>query len=541
MKQSKATIVVALAAAFFLISPATALATSPACTEYCYEQIPEEKPDKPKQTANNNQGNTGNETSGSAGYSGGSTGSGGGTSTGSGVTAVPSDPDNGNGNKKNAQKNENDKQAGAGQGDKERDKLASTLERSKAAAGDTDSGSSSGTTLLIVLLGVTALVVIVAWRAGVGSGAMLRIGALGVVLIVLVFVGTGTAIAKRASVPKDFFGMITQTEFRDVDAEKISRGGNEVMRFPLQWPGVQPNDANHFQWGLVDQFVATASKSGMKVLPFVYDSPSWVANGPTILPVKNAHQKQAWKNFLAAAVDRYGPQGEFWDEHGPDSADPVPKTPIRTWQIWNEPNFHYFAKPVSPNNYATLLKLASSSIKSRDARAKIMFAGLYGSPKDIAKRAMKSWKFLARVYARGGKRDFDIAAVHPYTPNTRQLKLLMNEVRKVMIRNGDRAGKLAITEVGWGSDRRSVFGMGSKAKQAKQLKSAYNYLIGARRKLNLNSVYWFAYQDVRNSVQTCVFCYGIGLMEATPKNKPQAPPKPKPAWNQYVKFTGGKR
>jgi len=519
-----------------MISPATAFSTSPACTEYCYENVPEEKPEKPATPPANNPTDTSDDGSaGAVGYSGGGTG---GDGTSSSVAPAPAEKKDKN--KVNAEKNDKSDKQGAGDAKEKRQNLADALERSKAAT-DTSSGSSSGTTLLIVLLAVTALVIIVAWRAGVGSGAMLRIGALGVVLIVLVFVGTGTALAKRASVPNNFFGMVTQTEFRDVDANRISVGGNEMMRLPLQWPAVQPSAGNHYQWGNVDRFVGTAAKAGMGVLPFLYDSPSWVANGPTVLPVKTTAQKRAWKEFVASAVDRYGSNGTFWDEHGPTSEEPIPKTPIRVWQIWNEPNFHYFAKPVSPTNYATLLKMASSTIKGRDSRAKIMTAGLYGSPKDIPNRAMKSWKFMARLYLLGAKKNFDIAAVHPYTPNTSQLKLLLKEVRKVMVKNGDRSGQLAITEVGWGSDKRSVFGMGSKSAQAKQLRSAYNYLIGDRRKLNLQSVYWFAYQDVLNSVETCVFCYGIGLFEPTPRNNPDAPLKPKPAWNQYVKFTGGKR
>lgn len=520
-----------------MFSPATALSTSPACAEYCYENVPEEKPEKPATPPANKSTDTSDDgSSGAVGYSGGSTGGGGGTS--SGVTAAPAQPKDKN--KVNAEKNAPVDKQGSGDAKDKRQNLANTLEKSKAAT-DTSSGSSSGTTLLIVLLAVTALVIVVAWRAGVGSGAMLRIGALGVVLIVLVFVGTGTALAKRASVPKGFFGMVTQTEFRDVDAERLSVGGNEMMRLPLQWPAVQPTAAHHYQWGNIDNFVATAAKSGMGVLPFIYDSPSWVANGPTVLPVKTAEQKRAWKSFLQAAVDRYGSNGTFWTERGPGSADPIPKRPIRVWQIWNEPNFHYFAKPVSAPNYTSLLKMASSAIKGRDSRAKIMTAGLYGSPKDIPNRAMKSWKFMARMYRMGAKKSFDIVAVHPYTPNTSQLKLLLKEVRKVMVNNGDRAGQLAITEVGWGSDKRSIFGMGSKSAQAKQLRSAYSYLTKDRRKLNLQSVYWFAYQDVLNSVETCVFCYGIGLFEPTPLGHPEAPLRPKPAWSQYVKFTGGKR
>ena len=51
----------------------------------------------------------------------------------------------------------------------------------------------------------------------------------------------------------------------------------------------------------------------------------------------SAHRKQrrAWRAFVKAAVRRYGPHGQFWTQH-PE----LPNDPIRTWQVWNEPN-HY--------------------------------------------------------------------------------------------------------------------------------------------------------------------------------------------------------
>ena len=66
--------------------------------------------------------------------------------------------------------------------------------------------------------------------------------------------------------------------------------------------------------------------------------------------------------------ERYGPGGEFWAKHAPAAASashvpyepatrpaPTQPLPIRTWQIWNEANFFYFAYPASPSRYAQLL------------------------------------------------------------------------------------------------------------------------------------------------------------------------------------------
>ena len=61
--------------------------------------------------------------------------------------------------------------------------------------------------------------------------------------------------------------------------------------------------------------------------------------------------------------------------------------PVRTWQVWNEANFFYFAYPVSPSRYAKLLKLTYQEIKADDPIAKVILSGLFGDPDQGPKRA----------------------------------------------------------------------------------------------------------------------------------------------------------
>jgi len=409
-------------------------------------------------------------------------------------------------------------------------------------AGDFLDAVASSWLIIVALVLVAALsAFLVARHRGTITdrrSLMARGAALLAVAVAIPLVSLGTAeSAKRAAAPKGFFGTLTQTGFTSPDAVRMSRGGIESIRMPLPWPSVQPNGSYEFDWTSIDDFVKQASVAGLTVLPYLYDSPGWATPVHTRMPVYNDAQRKAWRDFVTAAVKRYGPQGEFWQEHGPGSASPVPKRPIRNWQIWNEANFFYFSTPVSPRDYVNLLKIASKAVRSVDPKAKVYLSGLYGSPpkKEIRKgRAMASWVFLDRLYRLGAKPWFDFAALHPYTPNTGQTRALMNKFRKVMIRYRDRATPVSITEVGWGSARKGFLDVGSPQKQARQVTSAYRYFISNWRKLNLRSVYWFAWKDKPRSEESCNFCYSTGLFKAGKGLKA------KPAWRSMVRLAGGK-
>ena len=113
----------------------------------------------------------------------------------------------------------------------------------------------------------------------------------------------------------------------------------------------------------------------------------------------SAKARKAWTAFLSAAVERYGPGGDFWTENAPGVVQykpAIPKpVPIRDWQIWNEANFFYFAYPVSPQRYARLLRISSPAIKRIDPGAKVILTGLFGRPTAGGARGMPAAQFAA--------------------------------------------------------------------------------------------------------------------------------------------------
>ena len=364
-------------------------------------------------------------------------------------------------------------------------------------------------------------------------------------ILVLALLATAFVIGAQAGsakplprAPKSFFGIGPQTVLTDKDLEYMKAGGIDSIRWPLTWGAVQPTAKGGYNWEVFDPVVEIAARHGLKVLPFVYSTPSWLAGKYTTLPVNNGKAKKAWTAFLSAAVERYGPRGTFWREHAPGVVQYEPAIsralPIRNWQIWNEANFFYFAFPASPQRYAKLVQISGPAIKRVDPGAKVILSGLFGEPTARGPKGMPADEFLDIVYRSPGiKSRFDGVALHPYAVDAETLEELVEAMHEVTIENRDRGVPFYITEMGWGSEnnfKQVAFEQGISG-QVKQLRDSYRYLLEERRRLNLKQVYWFSWKDIPD---TCTFCDSVGFFREGPRFHA------KPAWHAFVGITGGR-
>jgi hypothetical protein len=359
-------------------------------------------------------------------------------------------------------------------------------------------------------------------------------------LLVALFAGAGTAAAKPpVPAPSGFFGIDPQGTLTDEDARYMKAGGIDTVRWPLPWLAVQGTRKGGYNWAVFDPVVEVAARHGLRVLPFVYGTPPWISPKYTTEPVNNARARQAWAAFLEAAVRRYGPRGSFWAEHAPGGlgVQYIPEIarplPIRSWQVWNEANFFYFAYPASPQRYIKLLKLSTPAIKRIDPGAKVILSGLFGEPNATGAKGMDATKFLATIYRTPGiKSYFDGVALHPYAAFAEDLEEMTEALHQVMLENHDRV-PFYITEMGWGSEnnfQQVAFEQGPRG-QVKQLRASYGYLLENRARLNLKQVYWFSWKDQAGS---CSFCDSVGFFREGERFHP------KPAWHAFVALTGGR-
>jgi hypothetical protein len=357
-------------------------------------------------------------------------------------------------------------------------------------------------------------------------------GAGGLLLIALVL---ATVLLLKApsgaqALPPGFFGIVPQTQLGKRDLQRMHAGGVETLRMPVSWSGTQPSPNGEYDWSGFDKTVAMAAENDLEILPILFSTPGWLAHDERVLPVANGRQRRAWGEFVRAAVERYGRNGEFWSEHAAWTKHPLPRLPIKAWQIWNEENFFYFAKPVSPGRYARLLAVSKRAMRRADPRAELVLGGLFGDPPQGPPLAMNAVDFLDRLYqVRGVKANFDAVALHPYAADTADLRSLVEEMRRTELRHHDAHAGLYLTELGWGSqnDPKVVaFEVGLHG-QARELRNAYGFLIGNHSRLGIRQVDWFTWKDVQGS---CTFCDSSGLFRRGSGFRP------KPAWHTFVSF-----
>jgi hypothetical protein len=339
-------------------------------------------------------------------------------------------------------------------------------------------------------------------------------------------------------VPRSFYGVVPQAGLTTADLARMGQGQVGTLRTFVNWATIDgtadPADNN---WAALDLIVGEAAKSGVQVLPFVYGTPTWVAqglDGRGCKPAKcgvYAPQKPAavaeWQRFLGEAVARYGPGGEFW------AANPtIPVLPITVWQLWNEQNSKTFYKPKpNPAAYAKLVAAGQDAILARDPAAKILLGGMFGTPGGEDEPKLFAHNFLRKLYAVSGFVDsFTGVAAHPYSARMTKVKQQVKLLRREIVRAGDDA-EMWITEVGWSSgDGKNPLERGKRG-QANRLRDVMRYFIGQRTAFNIQNVTWFAWRDLAGK-PICDWCAEAGLFKARTLT-------PKPAWKALMAFTGG--
>lgn len=226
-----------------------------------------------------------------------------------------------------------------------------------------------------------------------------------------------------------------------------------------------------------------AARAGIRVLPELLGPvPGEPAAARGMAPPRDVAR---YARFAAAAVDRWGPNGSYWAEN-----TDVPKVPIRSWQIWNEPNISAFwASGPSPAEYTVLLQAASKAIRAVDGDAEIVTGGLPESRLGVA-----APEFLAGIYKAGGKGAFDVAAIHPYSPDPAGVLAKTRAIRRVIDQNQDDA-RIWITEVGWGTGGRPGPLRVTPQTQARYLTDTFKRLVAEQKSLGLRGVVWFQWRD----------------------------------------------
>jgi hypothetical protein len=234
------------------------------------------------------------------------------------------------------------------------------------------------------------------------------------------------------------------------DADLVRDLGFQWLKQSFAWDSISGSRGG-YDWFRPDGVVALAEERGLKVLARLDHPPFWARPAdPAVGPVDPV----LFAEFCSAMATRYAGR-------------------IAAYEVWNEPNLarEWGGQPPDPAAYLALLKPCYLAIKAADPGAIVISAGLAPTGTDDTAIAMPDMKFYEAFYAVGGGSYFDLLGVHApgyMNPPERSPDETeadpdqtarwitfrhVEDVRALMVQAGDADKQIAITEMGWTSDR----------------------------------------------------------------------------------------
>lgn len=295
------------------------------------------------------------------------------------------------------------------------------------------------------------------------------------------------------------------TAQRDLGLAK--EAGFTWVKQSIQWRYVEPHKKGVFEFNEPDRLLGLIHAAGLKLLARIDNQPVW-ARADKVFPTDGPPDHiQDFADFLHALATRY-------------------KGRIHAYEIWNEPNLarEWGNKPPNPQEYVALLKAGYEAVKAADPNATVISAGLAPTTASGA-IAMPDVEFFDQMYKAGGAKYFDVlgchAAGYKAPPDLSPAAVGKDpqynhgegaagriycfrhaeDVRQVMVKNGDTKKQMAIVEFGWTTDKRpgspyAWFGV-TEQQQADYLVQAYQWArahwqpwIGLMSMIYIAASYW---------------------------------------------------
>lgn len=256
-----------------------------------------------------------------------------------------------------------------------------------------------------------------------------------------------------------------QEEIAHRDLQLVQDAGFTWVKQEFAWREIEGQGKGVFDWSRSDRVVNQIEEMNLKAIARVGVQPSWAAPGfPEVSPPDNY---QDFGDFVYALASRY-------------------KGRIQAYQIWNEPNLsrEWGERPPSPAEYTELLKVGYEAVKRADPNALVISAGLAPTTRNDHV-AMPDTYFVQGMYDAGAAAYFDALGVHgagyKSPPETDPAEVAANvdlqnpgdkaagvpddllrvycfrhveDVREVMVKNGDADKRVVLLEFGWTIDPR---------------------------------------------------------------------------------------
>ncbi len=246
------------------------------------------------------------------------------------------------------------------------------------------------------------------------------------------------AAAAAKGPPRGFYGLVPQGGLSASDYSRLAGAKVGTLRVEFSWASVQGGNgacnadgSGSCNWGGIDGLVYAAATAGVRVFPTFYGSPQFISKHHNNAPTKGSDLKN-WRQFVAAAVARYGRNGTLLASRGPLRQAPQERPDHRLADLERAE-----LEASSGTGIRSRGRTESSSRRRRrrsqraDRKADIVLAGMYGYAKQPAGQFPRE---LYRV--KGIERYFDSLAIHPYSPTVAGIKKQVHQARSAARRGG---------------------------------------------------------------------------------------------------------
>lgn len=279
-----------------------------------------------------------------------------------------------------------------------------------------------------------------------------------------------------------------QKEVADRDLRLVQEAGFRWVKQEIPWREIEGRAKNAWQWEIPDRIMDQIDAYGLKVVVRLGAQPAWASSQVDFPAIGPPDDLQDFYDYVFAVADRY-------------------KGRVEAYQIWNEPNLarEWGGRPPNPAEYAEMLKIGYRAVKNADPQAIVISAGLAPTTRNDDE-AMPDVYFIQGMYDAGAAPHFDVLGVHASgyksPPEIDPAEVATNpelnngdnapealrrvyafrhveDVRQIMVGNGDEDKKIVILEFGWTIDPRPdspyYWHAVTPEQQDKYLQRAYAY------------------------------------------------------------------
>jgi polysaccharide biosynthesis protein PslG len=326
--------------------------------------------------------------------------------------------------------------------------------------------------------------------------------------------------------PPDFVGMVADN-FAAVDSQErrrtaglMARSGVGLVRQPFDWTLLEPTPGAFNPEGY-DDVVRQLALEGIRVLPVLLNPPPHRSLAPAEGAERGNYPPRDFEDFgqfAAKLAQRYGPGGDFWR-----AESSLPRLPIRSWQVWNEPSLPVYWRPrPDAADYARLLGVTAAALRRVDPGAEIVSAGIPES-----RLGVPFSEYVNDMYDAGAGSEIDALAIHPYARDATETLAAVEGTRELLSRRGFDT-PIWVTEIGWADGGpASPFTVGGRG-QANRVREVLPALAERRERLGLRGIVYFSWQDAPGVYEGGRDFFGLhtGLSYADGR--------PKPAYRAFV-------